>query len=136
MVEESQTILRHILEGDASKISSADRQNFEKLKADYDACMDEKEIRNQGLEPLEKITEHVKTFFSGPEAARKASPVRQAHQSIAYSSGSKLTDAFLYLMKSGVDAMVSAGVGVSFVVKTPVINPRPTLRLSSLECPP
>ena len=136
MVEESQTILRHILEGDASKISPADRQNFEKLKADYDACMDEKEIRNQGLEPLEEITERVKTFFAGPEAAWKASPVRQSQQSIAYSSGSRLTDALLYLMKSGVDAMVSAGVGVSFGVKTPVIHHKPTPRLSSLEWSP
>ena len=123
MVEESQTVLRHILEGDVSKIPSSDRPNFEKLKADYDACMDEKTIQDQGLEPLKEITECVMTFFAAPEAAWKVSPVRsytgrQTQQEIAHSSTSKLTDALLYLSKLGIDGMISAGVGVSLHITT------------------
>ena len=115
MVEDSQTILRHILEGDASKISSADRPNFEKLKNDYDACMDEETIKDQGLEPLKKVTEHIKALFATSEEAWKASPARSHHtqQGIAYTSTTKLTDALLYMQKLGTDGLVSTGIGVS-----------------------
>jgi endothelin-converting enzyme len=117
MVEDSQTILRHILEGDASEIPSADRPNFEKLKADYDACMDEKNIQGKGVEPLKELTEHVKELFAASEEARKASPVRSDHaqQGVTDASTTKLTDALLYMEKFEISAMVSSGVGVSCV---------------------
>lgn len=116
MVEDSQTILRHILEGDASKISSEDRPNFEKLKADYDACMDEKTIKDEGLEPLKQLTEHIKTLFASSKGAWKASPARSYHaqQAIVSTSTAKLTDALLYMMKLEIDALVSTGIGVSY----------------------
>jgi hypothetical protein len=107
--------LRHILEGDASKISSTDRPNFEKLKADYDACMDEKTIKDQGLEPLKKVTDHVKAFFATSEESWRASPVRSSNgqQGIAYTSANKLTDAVLYMEKLEISWLVSTGIGVS-----------------------
>jgi endothelin-converting enzyme len=117
MVEDSQTILRHILEGDASEIASVDRPNFEKLKADYDACMDEKTIQDKGVEPLKELTEHVKELFTASEEAWKASPVRSYHvqQGHADASTTKLTDALLYMNKFEITAMLSSGIGVSCV---------------------
>jgi endothelin-converting enzyme len=114
MVEDSETILRHILEGDASKIPPADRPNFEKLKADYDACMDEKTIKDQSLEPLKKVTEHVKAIFATSEESWRASPVRSsnAQQGIAYTGTNKLTDALLYMEKLEIPWLVSTGIGV------------------------
>jgi endothelin-converting enzyme len=115
MVEDSQTILRHILEGDASEIASVDRPNFEKLKADYDACMDEKTIQDKGIEPLKELTEHVKKLFAASKEASKASLVHSYHaqQGLADASTTTLTDALLYLEKFEISAMVSSGIGVS-----------------------
>jgi endothelin-converting enzyme len=117
MVEDSQTILRHILEGDASEIASVDRPNFEKLKADYDACMDEKTIQDKGVGPLKELTEHVKKLLAASEEASKASVVRSYHaqQDLADASTTKLTDALLYMKKFEISAMVSSGIGVSCV---------------------
>jgi endothelin-converting enzyme len=116
MVEDSQTILRHILEGDVSEIALVDRPNFEKLKADYDACMDEKTIQGNGVEPLKELTEHIKELFAASEAW-KASPVRSYHaqQGLTDASTTKLTDALLYMKKFEISAMISSGVGVSCV---------------------
>jgi endothelin-converting enzyme len=115
MVEDSQTILRHILEGDASKISSKDRPNFEKLKADYDSCMDEKTIKELGLKPLREVIDRVKVFFSTPEAAWKTSPVRSSdgQRGVSYTSANNLTHALLYMAKLEISGLVSGGIGVS-----------------------
>ena len=115
MVEDSQTILRHILEGDASQISSRDRPNFDKLKADYDSCMDEKTIRELGLEPLKEVVNRVKAFFATPEAAWKASPVQPSDEQrgISYTRANRLTDALLYMANLEIPGLVSAGIGVS-----------------------
>lgn len=113
MVENSQTILRHILESD----QESDEANFKKLKADYNACMDEKTIKHLGLEPLQAVIDEIKTLFPASDAsskAWKASPVLSAQHSVLYKiSNRELTDALLYMMKLEVDAMVSLGVGVS-----------------------
>jgi endothelin-converting enzyme len=118
MVEDSQTILRHILEGDASKISSEDRPNFEKLKADYDACMDESTIKDQRLDPLMKVTDHIKELFGTSEETWKTSPVRSSHrqQGIAYTSTNELTNALLYMEELEISGLFSAGIGVSFAL--------------------
>jgi endothelin-converting enzyme len=117
MVEDSQTILRHILEGDASEIAPVDRPNFEKLKADYDACMDEKTIQGKGTEPLKQLTDHVKTLFAASEEASKASPVHPYHaqQDLADASTTTLTAALLFMAKFEISAMLSSGVGVSCI---------------------
>lgn len=117
MVEDSQTTLRHILEGDAGKIPTRDRPNFEKLKADYDACMDETTIRNLGLKPLNDVVDHVKSFFASPESAWKVSPIRSSHAQHGLSSSgtNTLTEALLYLTNLEIPGLVSTGIGVSLV---------------------
>ena len=114
MAEEAEITLRHILETDPSSIDSADRENFDKLKDDYDACMDETAIRKQGLKPLTRVVDKIKSIYpmsDGPGMWRN-SPVIQtvAGQS---STSKDLTWAYLYMVKNGLGPMVELFVGVS-----------------------
>ena len=116
MVENSQTVLRHILESDGSDLSSGDKSNFEKLKADYNACMDESTIKKLGLGPIKKITDEVKTLYPVSNASSKAwgaSPLMSAQHSVNYKSSNELTDTLLYLIEFGIGGFMSVGVGVS-----------------------
>ncbi|KAF7512812.1 hypothetical protein GJ744_011915 [Endocarpon pusillum] len=65
MAERSKTILRHILEESSSKSPSspADQDNFKKLKDDYDSCMNEKELQDIGLKPLQGTINQIKMSF-------------------------------------------------------------------------
>ncbi|KAF1934863.1 endothelin-converting enzyme 1 [Clathrospora elynae] len=109
MSENSQMLLRHILEAPYPKDSqhsyfspmqlhtvakSADEENFDKMKAAYDACLNEDQIKSIGAEPLLHILDKIK----------KAYPV-----STADSHGIK--DAILLLAKYGVTGLVTAGTG-------------------------
>lgn len=78
MAESSETMLRHILEAPypgSSKhssfspaqlvetLSSADQDNFNKLKAAYQACIDEDTIKDKGVKPLNDILHEVADIF-------------------------------------------------------------------------
>lgn len=110
MSENSQTLLRHILEApypEDSKhskfspamlmhsTSSVDQQNFEKLKSAYDACMDEETIKTAGVKPLMDITGQVIKMF----------PSKKSRDSDA------LANTIVYLEKLGVSSLVSLGAG-------------------------
>ncbi|KAH6622032.1 peptidase family M13 [Boeremia exigua] len=84
MNENSELLLRHILEAPYPKDSqhsyfspmqlvavqkSADEQNFDKMKAVYDACLDEDKIKSLGVEPLLKVLEEVKKAYPQGGAA-------------------------------------------------------------------
>lgn len=99
MQENSQTKLRHILEQSEAPDSSDDG-NFKKLKAAYDACLDESTVRSRGSKPLDKMLAELRDIY----------PTQGG-----FVSGSQdhLTRALLYLMKSGVEALVSSGITVS-----------------------
>jgi endothelin-converting enzyme len=73
---------------------SADKANFEKMKAVYDACLDEAAIRKQGVAPLTKVLKEIKDTFS---ASTSGKPV--------------VKDTILLLAKYGVSALVTAGTG-------------------------
>ncbi|KAH7378470.1 peptidase family M13 [Phaeosphaeria sp. MPI-PUGE-AT-0046c] len=103
MSEQSQLLLRHILEAPYPKKSehsyfspmqlvagkkSADEQNFLKMKTAYDACLDEEKIATVGEKPLLNVLKEVK----------------QAH---AHS----LKDAILLLAQYGTSGLVSVGTG-------------------------
>ena len=105
MSENSQTILRHILEGDISKVPSVDRDNFEKLLADYEACTDEKTINSLGLEPLRAMVDEVKKSFPVSSVS--------AHHGMANATSKDLTETILYMTNVGISALVAIGVGVS-----------------------
>ncbi|KAL4870981.1 hypothetical protein BDV12DRAFT_165040 [Aspergillus spectabilis] len=95
MQEASQSWLRHLLEA-AEPSSPADLDIFEKLKAGYKACLDEDTVHKRGIEPLEKMLEEFEKIYD-LDSSSKGSEVG-------------LTDAVLYLLKSGVRALVHPSV--------------------------
>ncbi|GKT79872.1 endothelin-converting enzyme [Colletotrichum tofieldiae] len=112
MSENSELLLRHILEAPYPKDSqhsyfsplrleatdkSADEQNFDKMKAAYDACLDEDKIKSVGIEPLVQILDEIKKVY----------PIEGA----ASVDSSPTKDAILLLSRYGVDALVSSGTG-------------------------
>ncbi|KAL2834972.1 hypothetical protein BDW59DRAFT_1858 [Aspergillus cavernicola] len=91
MQEASQSRLRHLLESPRPS-NPADLNIFEKLKAGYKACVDEETVSKRGTQPLDKMLEDFEKIYSldateGAEAG--------------------LTDAVLYLLKSGIPTLVS-----------------------------
>ena len=108
MAENSQTLNRHILEASYPKdsahsyfspmqlakvLKSPDESNFEKMKAAYDACMDEGKIAEVGTGPLMEVINHVKELF--PADADVSSRAESLHGAI------------LYLYQMGVTALVA-----------------------------
>ncbi|KIW66438.1 hypothetical protein PV04_05773 [Phialophora macrospora] len=104
MSENSQTLLRHILEapypGDSahsyfsprrldSAGSSADKENFDKLQAAYDACLDEDTLKELGIAPLLDVLNETSKHFSSGD----------------------LSSAVLYALKTGQSSLISAGTG-------------------------
>ncbi|KAH7359692.1 hypothetical protein BKA66DRAFT_573986 [Pyrenochaeta sp. MPI-SDFR-AT-0127] len=109
MSENSQLLLRHILEAPYPKDSqhsyfspmqlqttakSDDEGNFDKMKASYDACLDEDKIKSRGVEPLLHVLEEIKSTYP-----------------VARSDSHSIKDAILLLAKSGVSALVTSGTG-------------------------
>jgi endothelin-converting enzyme len=99
MQENAQTKLRHILER-TEPTQPSDAENFKKLKAAYDACLDEATVNKRGSEPLTNILDELKTIYPAKAGLVKGS---QDH----------LTSALLYLANAGVEALASSGVTVS-----------------------
>lgn len=99
MAENAQTRLRHIIERPTAP-DSADEDNFKKLKAAYDACLDETTIRQRGSGPLDETLAELQKVY----------PIKGG---LVSGTQDHLTDAILFLMKSGVEALVSASISVS-----------------------
>ncbi|KAF7593635.1 hypothetical protein BBP40_011153 [Aspergillus hancockii] len=92
MEEAAQSRLRHLLS--SSKPSEpADSNNFKKLKAAYTACMDEATVNKRGSKPLEHMLAKFEKIYSRDPLAIKG-------------SSADLTKAILYLMESGINALV------------------------------
>ncbi|KAF6826254.1 endothelin-converting enzyme [Colletotrichum plurivorum] len=113
MSENSEMLLRHILEAPYPKDSKhssfsplrllsedkdSDEENFEKMKAAYDACLDEDKIKSVGLEPLTQVLDQIKQAYPLEAAAKVDDP-------------SPTKDTILLLAKYGVDAFVATGTG-------------------------
>lgn len=73
---------------------SADEENFDKMKAAYDACLDEDKIKGAGIGPLLKVLEEVKATY--PTTS---------------STAGSLKDAILALADYGVTALIASGTG-------------------------
>lgn len=98
MAEAAQMRLRHILES-TSVPEAADEENLRKLKSAYNACLDEAVISKRGSEPLDALLAQLDDIYSA--------------ESTAVGSDVNITDAVLFLMNSGVTALVEMGPGVS-----------------------
>ena len=113
MVENSQTILRHILEGNADDIAATDKAIFKKLKDDYDACMDEKTIRSYGVKPLKGVVDKLKMLYPVPVSGRSSTANAHAQHAVGLRSEDTLGAAMLYKITLGIGGLLSIGVGVS-----------------------
>jgi Peptidase family M13 len=111
MAEENQHKLRQVLEKKPTDIKSRDRINFMKLKADYDACMDEKTIQSYGLTPLRSIVEQVKEKYPVESVLR---PVRNSMSQLNIRPVVKdISDVVAYMTRIGVENVMQLYVGVS-----------------------
>ncbi|KAJ5594766.1 uncharacterized protein N7459_000974 [Penicillium hispanicum] len=96
MDENAETRLRHILERSQSP-NAADTGNFKKLKAAYSACLDESTARKRGSEPLIEVLAEL----------RKIYPTKSG---LVTGTQHHLTNAILFLIKSGVEALVAPSI--------------------------
>ena len=103
MQENAQMRLRHILEstqapGDAANAARApgDLENFQKLKAAYDACTDVSALKARGSKPLEAVLAQIEKIY--PRGGGD--------------SQEDLTDAISYLITIDVAALTAFSISV------------------------
>jgi len=73
---------------------TADEENFDKMKAAYDACLDENKIKSIGIDPLLHVLDEIKKTFP-----------------VVRSESHSIKDTVLLLAKYGVTGLVTAGTG-------------------------
>lgn len=95
MEENAQKRLRHILEApESDELSSADKQNFKKLKSAYEACIDVEALKKKGSQPLDDLLAEISTVYS----------------SRSEQSTNNLTDTILFLMQTDVSALTAFSI--------------------------
>jgi Peptidase family M13 len=124
MSESSKTILRHILEQSSSTSfsSSADKDNFQKLKDDYDSCMNEQELQKIGLKPLQGIVNQIKMSFTTATDRTRLSDSQNintsAQKGVTLEETSQLTNTILFMMEHDIRPFMTFDVGVR-ITSTP-----------------
>ena len=124
MLENSQTILRHVLETPFSDShpstdpdSSPEASIFYKLKDAYNACMDEERLRSLGSRPLLNVLRKIDELFPAnkPHSTSESFPklLPQTQKGLIYEGENRLATTVAYLTSLGVDTLVSFNVGVS-----------------------
>lgn len=107
MSDVSTNFLHEILEGQyvgnaslpASK-TAIEKENFQKMKSAYSACMKEDAIKAYGVKPVRDIVEELEKYY--PAAGPEPSADKEG-----------LTKAIIWLERNNVDAIVGLGVSVS-----------------------
>ena len=122
MAEDSQQILRHVLESpystDEYKIetdSPAKRDIFEKLQTAYNACMDEDVIKNVGSAPLLEVLRRVEELFPAarPDFDTQSALLKTIDQKrLLTKNEDHLSRTVAYLTRIGIDPLVSFYVAV------------------------
>ena len=83
---------------------SADEENFDKMKATYDACMNEDVIKEAGTAPLLEVLRQIVELFP----AANSDAITSAHSPA-------IRDTVLFLAKLGISALVSSGTSADDV---------------------
>ena len=121
MAEDSQQILRHVLESpyavDEYKIeidSSAKRDIFEKLQTAYNACMDEEVIKDLGATPLLDILRKIEELFPAARPDTHFLPLFESidQKGLLLKSEDQLSKTLTYLMSIGLDPLILFYVAV------------------------
>lgn len=124
MQENSQTVLRHVLETPFSDShprddpdSSPEAGIFKKLKDAYDACMDEDRLHVLGSQPLLTVLRKLEELFPAAKPHTSSEPfpqlTHQTQKGLVYSGENQLATTVAYLISIGVESLVSFSVGVS-----------------------
>ena len=114
MYENSQRILRHLLEAPYSdlptmrKQASADRAIFSKIQSAYDACMDEDAIQKAGSEPLLDVLRKIEEYY--PPSPTSPKFANQQQKSLLDTRDYRLTNTITYLVEIGVSAFVDFSI--------------------------
>jgi endothelin-converting enzyme len=74
---------------------SADEKNFDKMKAAYEACLDEDHIKSIGAKPLVEVLDAIKKLYPASISSNEHA----------------LKDTILLLAKYGISSLVSTGTG-------------------------
>ena len=122
MAERGQQILRHVLEspypvhnGLFEAHSSAKSDIFNKLKAAYDSCMDEDQIKAAGSTPLLSVLEEIEAHFPAnqPHTSTIGFPklLDQAQKGLLFQGETQLSRTVAFLREIGVTAILSLSVG-------------------------
>jgi endothelin-converting enzyme len=85
----------------STSAKSEDEQNFDKMKAVYDACLDEDVIKKAGTDPLLGVLEDIVKLF----------PVSGTDALVTVNDEASIKDTVLYLSKLGITALLSTGTG-------------------------
>jgi endothelin-converting enzyme len=86
-------------------LSSVDQQNFDKLKAAYDACMDEDTIKKAGIKPLIEVIHQIADIFPVVESAfQRRTPLLGRDKD-------DIPDVLFFLNKLGLSPLISLGAG-------------------------
>lgn len=123
MAEDSQQILRHVLESpysvDDYKIetdSTAKRDIFEKLQTAYNACMDEEVIKDVGSAPLLEILRKVEELYPAARPDRDSFPLLKSIAQKGLKSKdakeNQLSETMTYLTSIGLNPLISFYVTV------------------------
>lgn len=106
MEENAQMQLRHILDKPDAP-SSDDSENFGKLKAAYESCLDDATIKERGSQPLEKMIAQLEEIYSTSDAS-------------SVKVDDNLTETILYLLESGVLALATPTIAVGLHLSFPL----------------
>lgn len=113
MAESSQQILRHVLESPYSDAHpmvaasfTAEQEIFRKLQGQYEACMDEKKIKEIGVSPLIGALRKIGDLFPA------ADPELKLQKHLLNKGENKLSNTIIYLQSIGVTALVVFDIGV------------------------
>jgi endothelin-converting enzyme len=119
MSDANRAILRLILEGPyadnvtmSAENKAVDKENFNKMKTTFNACMNEDAIKATGVAPIRKILDEFEEHF----------PLKAPS---GVSAVDELTNAMIWLSKNKVDSLVS-----NFVTVSPLST---SFRLTSLR---
>jgi hypothetical protein len=106
--------LSAILQADASDIPASHTKIFVKVKTDYDSCMDQKALKDLGLNPLRQMTENIRTLLPASSQSWRNLPVlsESLQQGIGISGDTELKNVLLYSWRRGIDPFLALDIKV------------------------
>lgn len=125
MQENSQQVLRHVLESPYSDVAlqvdsladdpEAEKAIFDKLKGAYDGCMDLQRIQKIGSGPLLDILSKIQELFPASRPHESSQPFpslrTQQQKGLLFNGENQLSKTVSYLTTIGINAIVSFSIG-------------------------